>query len=638
MKKIKTLVLAAATAATVAAPIAATVSCGASYSGRYDAKNDNKLIIMTSLSNKQLDGINAVVEAWNTSKPADAMKMEVVRVEGGYSAIHNNLSKSFMAKDMDKLPNIIVDYPDSLGTLVKYHMTQPLVEGTDKEEVESKFDSKFLAVNNEIGGLANGGLYALPIAKSIDMATVNKPVFAHVIKQLIDQKWLAMSDAPSFVTEHQDDVTSIWGNAKANTDAAQTKTFTWKQITENASDLLDFVAFAAPKFEQKAKDAYMLGLDSATNFVYQSVYQKVGAKMADFLFSKASNGYIQYNWRNNPTAKAAFTEVYSKLQAALEAKGVYINTGGAYSSSYETQHKIAMAFGSTAGYWYNFVGATSTQFALAEDGKTKVMFTSNTYPFSETAGDADKLGTFANGSHVNNVYFSSFAGTAANGNYDHKIDADKEAAVKAWYAAQTEKSKIYLSTASNAAQVKAANKVEFAKGKYLIKMDGAVTPEATMQKEEMLILNTTSKWNASSAASQLIQGPSFIGVHSNAAEDAQMQKFIHWYMTATVKGQAPYQIFASTAHYLTPTKDILNTPIAASEDDATKLTYNTLKAIQNGTDNLTGFDNPVDATTGDFRDTLQTTIAAAFKQIDNGQSTTFSVDDIYNGVQRSIRK
>lgn len=116
------------------------------------------------------------------------MKMEVVRVEGGYSAIHNNLSKSFMAKDMDKLPNIIVDYPDSLGTLVKYHMTQPLVEGTDKEEVESKFDSKFLAVNNEIGGLANGGLYALPIAKSIDMATVNKPVFAHVIKQLIDQK------------------------------------------------------------------------------------------------------------------------------------------------------------------------------------------------------------------------------------------------------------------------------------------------------------------------------------------------------------------------------------------------------------------------------------------------------------------
>ena len=36
-------------------------------------------------------------------------------------------------------------------------------------------------------------------------------------------------------------------------------------------------------------------------------------------------------------------------------KAVYLNTGGKYSSRLETQHKIAVAYGSSAGYKHNYI-------------------------------------------------------------------------------------------------------------------------------------------------------------------------------------------------------------------------------------------------------------------------------------------
>lgn len=48
-----------------------------------------------------------------------------------------------------------------------------------------------------------------------------------------------------------------------------------------------------------------------------------------------------------------------------------------------------------------------------------------------------------------------------------------------------------------------------------------------MQQNEMEIASTASNFGADSVASQLIQGPSLIGVHNNATEDAAMQSFIN---------------------------------------------------------------------------------------------------------------
>lgn len=48
-----------------------------------------------------------------------------------------------------------------------------------------------------------------------------------------------------------------------------------------------------------------------------------------------------------------------------------------------------------------------------------------------------------------------------------------------------------------------------------------------MQEEEMEVDSTASSFGGESTASQLIQGPSLIGVHNNATEDAAMQSFIN---------------------------------------------------------------------------------------------------------------
>lgn len=112
------------------------------------------------------------------------MKAELIHVEGGYSAIHKNLSMAFEAKDSDKLPNLIVDYPDSLGTLAKYDMQVELASAANKSAIQNLFSKDFLSVNDQIGGIDAGGLYTLPIAKAIDMATFNKPVFVHLLSEL----------------------------------------------------------------------------------------------------------------------------------------------------------------------------------------------------------------------------------------------------------------------------------------------------------------------------------------------------------------------------------------------------------------------------------------------------------------------
>lgn len=72
---------------------------------------------------------------------------------------------------------------------------------------------------------------------------------------------------------------------------------TFESIFNQGSNMLDFVTMAGKAFANKSQDAYIFGIDSATNFIYQSVFQKVNAEMKDFLFSKeeTAQGYVKYN-------------------------------------------------------------------------------------------------------------------------------------------------------------------------------------------------------------------------------------------------------------------------------------------------------------------------------------------------------
>lgn len=100
----------------------------------------------------------------------------------------------------------------------------------------------------------------------------------------------------------------------------------------------------------------------------------------------------------------------------------------------------------------------------------------------------------------------------------------------------------------------------------------------------------------------------------------------------------PYQTFANEAGYIVPTKEVLaktDADLAALKfNPAQKLTFDTLRQIESGS--IKGFDNPADDTTGDFRETLQSTIATAYTRIANGEKSTFNVDEIYSAVKRSL--
>lgn len=74
---------------------------------------------------------------------------------------------------------MIIAYPDSIGTLGKYDMTAEL---TKDASIKARFNSSFTDINDQIGGVKAGGFYAMPLAKSIDMMSINTPVMAHIFK------------------------------------------------------------------------------------------------------------------------------------------------------------------------------------------------------------------------------------------------------------------------------------------------------------------------------------------------------------------------------------------------------------------------------------------------------------------------
>ena len=173
----KKTLLAVGAATAVIAPIATAVSCSWGYEGRYEVENDGELKLFHAFSkNKaQEKALIKIQGLWN--KNPLHKHLSLTRIKGGYKKIGPQLAQSFEAGDTKKVPNMIIDYPDTIGVLSKYEMTIPVA----RAEVGELFNSSFLDINNQIGGIKNdSGIFALPIAKSIDMATFNTPVFKHI--------------------------------------------------------------------------------------------------------------------------------------------------------------------------------------------------------------------------------------------------------------------------------------------------------------------------------------------------------------------------------------------------------------------------------------------------------------------------
>lgn len=637
MKKLNKLLLGAGTVASVVAPAAMAISCG--------EESEPVIKIMTgfSASGPQNRALQNVVNAWNVhAAKTGQRKAVIVRVEGGYKEISPSLGNAFQAGANHKVPNLVVAYPDTIGVLSSYHKQLDLGEGN---HIKDLFSDEFKAINDRIGGIDKGGFYALPFAKSIDMQSINTPVMHHIFGLAVTAGLLTDTEGvldswKNGTTKAEADKTEVaakWGTALKASKTFSASIGSVQNVLEDSEKLLDFIIAIRPHLDvadaEKNKHQYILGIDAATNFIYQSVAQKTNNVEADFLFRKlAGKGNIEYTLKDK-TSKAwlAFKAISAKLSAASHIPGgVYFNPGGAYASGLEVKHDIGIAYGSTAGYKYNYVAAPSIPQANAKD-------IAHANEFTHSAS-GDKLGQF---SKYHNKLYKSTSTKASK--YDIKLaDASKDTAVAAFITtheagANSATNKFFIVETANATDVPDADKIELSTGdhaKSLIYTTFRNGGGESLQENELLVKNTPWQHGASSAKTQLVQGPSLIGINKGAADNAQTRAFVEWVMTSDVMHVKqdhaadlvgrPYEIFGQTAGYIVPTNDVLT----GTEKDwvkanpALELTYNTLKDIKDDA-TMHAFDNPVDVTTGSFRESLQTIVSSQDSTI------TLTPDEIY---------
>ena len=202
------------------------------------------------------------------------------------------------------------------------------------------------------------------------------------------------------------------------------------------------------------------------------------------------------------------------MSAAIKAKAVYLNVGGSYSSSLEVQHKIALAIGSTAGYKHNFVAGN---IAFYNIGNKKVSFSSYT-------NKVDHDGSFKGYRHLQKILKSTNAQAHKNGDIVlSDLEADKK------FDIFMKKPNVYITSSGDVKDVLSADKMKITGGdhpKYLVSMSGVITSEGTLQKNEVVIYNSPTKFRDTDTNKvALVQGPSLIGVHANDNEDAEVKKF-----------------------------------------------------------------------------------------------------------------
>lgn len=668
---IKKIVLGLGGAASVIAPIATAVSCngGGAGAGKWEGKNDGKYSIMSSFSSTGVQqlGLKAVINLWNETH--SDKKIDIAGVEGGYSSIAPQLANEFEANDTAKMPNMIIDYPDTIGTIAKYDAQLDLDD--ENGTIKNLFNESFTKINDQIGGVESGKLFALPVSKSVDMASYNAPVFK-VIIDLARQQGLFETDATK--TKEVDKILKKAGTSDQSTvekiwvKKAQLPTFTTKfgdEILTDSSKMLDFITQAATMFDQsKNPTGAIFGIDSATNFIYSSVFQKAGGDFSKFLFSKGADGYIHYNWDDkNSDGYKIFEEVYGKLQKAIDAGAVYVNTGGAYSSSLETQHKIAFDFGSTAGYSYHYVGAAvGSKATIAKDvNGGDVILKSYTDKLDQSKADADIIGTYYYFKKDNQIILSTSSKAPQGANEFKLKDAAQDNEVKD-FIQKNKGQTLYVSSASNIGEV--ADKVEIGiSGKYTkyltVATEGTVTSAddpKTLQENELYVRPVATTYDGGKPAT-LVQGPSIIGIH-NSTEDAVVKEFVKWFMTEkiaandlqkaynqamvdvdkktskTIKEEmTPSEFFDEIANYTLPTTTSL-AKANTGTTPAAQVTLDALKEISSGS--ALAFDNPADDTTGNFRNVLQSTIAAQYTSHVN-HNDAIDAKDIYEAVKHSVK-
>ena len=648
----KKILLTLGAGAAALAPLASTIACGKSSLGKYNTENDGKIKIWSTFSttSAQQRSLEEVVNKYNEVKDASDQPVEIVSISGGYSAQEPGLRTKFEAQDKRTLPNLVIGYPDTVGTIARYEMTLDLGENTKLDEFgadRSIFGSDFIAQNRQIAGVDSTGLWTIPIGKSTDMTTINEPVTKYLIDQLVAAGATIATDGSTKIKEiiaknYSGDIAEI--EALFTTKNASGISYTISDdIFTNFEQQLEFVR-KATEVVNLPQDHYILGIDSIVNMIYSTVYSMGGANFSNFLFNKTADGYINFNYGNASHASRKNLEIiYNAINETVATGGLFIRDVQ-YSSDMGKNHRMAMFVGSTAGYSYNTIAAGSGWVLTDASDPTKT-FNS---PANEVVSITDHAGGYAevgfrSGSHTNKLRSREYDGAKDAYNYVSDLNAaELKAAVSVGDFLFKYDSRIADVPVHNAVGAVSLSQSDGnTKSNRLFNIPAANRQNAdtkTLQQSEMSIVAPATTWDgsASNAKTTLVQGPSIFGVHSNNVQNEQTRKFVQWLYGDAVdfdgEVKMPAERFADGAAYIIPTNNVMSGTADSTWNDAQKLSFNILKDIYTNNDEH-AFDNPADYNTGNARTYLKSGFVATFNSFYNNNQTT-DFGSFYNNLKR----
>ena len=627
------LLLSVGSLAAIVAPIATVVSCGTGggFEGRVDTKNDGKVILRTSWSSTSnyYKALEELVTKYNEINDSiqGAMNITLEHVEGGYGDIANQTITKLNAGDKETLPNMFIDYASGLASMKAYEMEVDLQKLKMPRKV---IDEESVIRNNDVAGMkAEKQMGSVPLAASTQMISIDKPLLKYLLGELekipkvsiISESGGIIEKIQNYSENNEDNkqIVKLWGEV---TDSKLDEEFTINDNTfESYEGLFELGKNIMKAFGKDAtgdKNLHLLGIDSPTTLVQNMAASLQGHDEYNALISKDPNQFVNNDWKNPGKAADNLQKTSEMISTAMNNGALWVGGGGAYSSNFFKEHRLAIAIGSTAGYNYGF----NKHENILKIGDLIVQA-----PI--TAADSNEVFRFMNKSHKNKVFKSTSTIEKESLSYDYKskTEEDDKILTSATYISFPEKEdEIPAGAEEIILEARTDEKRVFVWTTSQKPIN--ISTDSSVNEEDLLIKPTVAmaalKEDAANPANKVVfaQGPGIVAVHANDAEDKAVELFLEWIYSTdpfeftwykTKESITPSLFFTKHSGYIVPIKGYVttkkdNVKSALGKFGGPNISLEALSEVALSGPHFTN--SPIDETTSPFRKNLDAVIGS----------------------------
>ncbi|WPB50615.1 P80 family lipoprotein [Metamycoplasma subdolum] len=599
--KTKKILFALAPLAVATLPLVGA-SCGGGNTSTkflFDQQDDGRIKLYSGFATSapQGAGLRTIVAEFNKfaktseAKAAGYLPVDVAVGSNGYST--EELKNKLEAKDDKQFFNLMTNYATASSIIARYRMNLDFSKDFESYGLHPLFKN----VNDQIAGIKSHERWVVPISRSSEMMSINKPVLGKLLYTLTQAPYNVQLEGThtlidemikSYTTgsdkaavDKKWDPTLLPDGPDKNAVVAMLKDYKLSDaIFESYTELLKFAELSKLAFSKQdapeTKTRFVVGFDSIPNTIYaMSLSLAGGDKSKTFItYHPKDEKYAKFggfdfaSFRENEASPEHknFKASWEILLPAIEKKAVYVGGGGAYGSGPLTIHEMAILIGSTAGYVHTFISdgaGGKTIFALdSANGKIgKELKSTFKLNLVDTTG-TEVIALFQNEKFENPIVRHN--APQAKGEHGWMF-VDKESEDKALAIFKAGDYLVVDDTLTHDGDVVKKDGKEIPNAKYLGKIlngKGASTLDFYYIPSTKILIDSTSgtenlnfdeaMWksvplkantDAASTFSVTAQGPSFIGIHANEREDKATKLFVKWFFTHQLKD---FKAFAQT--------------------------------------------------------------------------------------------